>query len=75
MEDKDQQILNLQIAYELLDFLLDNPELRFIQALWALEIEDGSDRFHEPSGETLKRVKLRIQKDLERKGESKNGDK
>ena len=56
---REQQIYNLEIAYELLDYLLENPELRFIQALWALGIVNGSDRFHEPSKKTLETLKLR----------------
>ena len=56
---KEQQIYNIQVAYELLDYILDNPDLRFIQALWALGIEDGSDRFYETSEQTLDKVRLR----------------
>ena len=59
---KKQQIVNLCIAYELLDYLLDNPDLRFIQALWALGIADGSDLFYEPSEKTLEKVKVRLSK-------------
>jgi hypothetical protein len=56
---KEQQIYNIQVAYELLDYILDNPDLRFIQALWALGIEDGSDRFYETSKQTLDKVRQR----------------
>ena len=55
---KEQQIYNLEIAYELLDYLLENPELRFIQALWALGIVNGADRFHEPSKKTFRDLKV-----------------
>ena len=56
---KDQQGYNLLIAFELLDYLLDNPDLRFVQALWALGIVDDKDLFYEPSKKTLDKVKLR----------------
>ena len=56
---KEQQIVNLLIAFELLDYLIENPDLRFIQALWALGIVDGNDRFYEFSEKTLEKVKLR----------------
>lgn len=52
----EQQITNIRIAYELLDYLIENPNLRFIQALWALGIVDGSDLFYEPSAITLAKV-------------------
>lgn len=57
---KKQQIVNLFIAFELLDYLIENPDLRFIQALWALGIADGSDLFYEPSKKTLEKVRTRI---------------
>ena len=56
---KEQQLYNLKIAYELLDLLLEHPELRFIQALWALGIADGSDLFHEPSKTTYEKITKR----------------
>ena len=65
---KDQQITNLHIVHELLSFLLDNPELRFIQALWALRIVDENDRFYEPSKKTLERVRVELQRHLKLKG-------
>ena len=54
---KKQQIENLTIVYELLDFILENPDLRFNQALWALGIANGKDLFYEPSYLTLSKVK------------------
>ena len=57
---KKQQIVNLFIAFELLDYLIENPDLRFIQALWVLGIADGSDLFYEPSEKTLEKVRTRI---------------
>ena len=67
---KKQQIVNLCIAYELLDFILNNPDLRFIQALWALGIADGSDLFYESSERTLEKVKLRRKQETENRKES-----
>lgn len=65
---KMQQIVNLQIAYELLDYLIDNPDLRFIQALWALGIADGKDLFYESSERTLEKVRMRRkQENIERR--------
>lgn len=59
----EQQITNIRIAYELLDYLIENPNLRFIQALWALGIADGSDLFYEPSAMTLAKVLSRRSKE------------
>ena len=67
---KMQQIVNLHIAYELLDYLIDNPDLRFIQALWALGIADGSDLFYESSERTLEKVKLRRKQETENRKEN-----
>lgn len=57
---EEQQLYNLLLTYELLDFILENPELRFIQALWALGIADGTDLFYEPSKKTLEKVRRRL---------------
>ena len=67
---KKQQIVNILIAFELLDYLLDNPDLRFIQALWALGIADGSDLFYEPSERTLEKIKSRLKQETENRKES-----
>ncbi len=67
---KEQQIVNLLIAYELLDYLIDNPDLRFIQALWALGIADGSDLFYEPSKKTLEKVRARLKLETESRKEN-----
>lgn len=64
---KKQQIVNFYIAYELLDFLIENPDLRFIQALWALGIADDRDLFYEPSERTLERVKARLKQTKDQK--------
>lgn len=67
---KEQQIYNMQLAYEVLDYIMDNPDLRFIQALWALGIVDGNDRFYESSEKTLQKLKLRKKIETEKpKGE------
>lgn len=60
---------NIKLLEILRETLCKNPELRFIQALWALKIidseivkEDGMDvlsiidRFYEEPSETLKRI-------------------
>ena len=60
---------NIKLLEILRETLCNNPELRFIQALWALKIidneivkEDGMDvisiidRFNEEPSETLKRI-------------------
>ncbi len=56
---KEQQVCNILITLELLDFLLDNPDLRFVQALWALGIVDDNDSFYESSKRTLDKVLVR----------------
>ena len=65
-----QQIVNIQIAYKILDYLLDHPELRFIQALWALGIVDGEDLFYESSERTLEKVKSRLKQETENRKEN-----
>ncbi len=47
---------NLEILNIIVDFIKENPNLRFIQALWALGIVDREDRFYEESKQTLKRI-------------------
>ena len=59
---KERQLYNLQIINELMNYLLKHPEMRFIQALWAVGIidRDGAltirDRFYEEPDETLKKL-------------------
>ena len=48
---------NLEILDLLRDFLKNNPEIRFIQALWILNIISKEDRFYEESKETLKNLR------------------
>lgn len=63
-KEENEKILGI-----LKDYLESNPDVRFIQALWALgiidrEVIDGSaheiyvpvDRFYEEPNETLKRI-------------------
>lgn len=56
---------NIQIVSRLRNYLIKNPQLRFIQALWALDIisRNGNmeieDRFFEEPWDTLQRVKAR----------------
>lgn len=60
---KERQLFNLQIIQEILSMVLDEPDIRFIQALWALRIVDRGedmiieDRFYEEPEETLKRIR------------------
>ena len=61
---KKQQIYNILITYELLDYIIDNPDLRFIQALWAFGIADGNDLFYEPSKKTLEKVRAKKKEKL-----------
>lgn len=48
---------NLEILEEVNHFLIQNPDMRFIQALWALNIVDEEDRFYEEPEITLAKVK------------------
>ena len=47
---------NLEILKRLDTFLHEYSEMRFIQALWTLNIVDNSDRFYEESSYTLKKM-------------------
>lgn len=68
---KERQLFNLQIIQEILSIILDEPDLRFIQALWALGIIDRDenmnvkDRFHEEPEETLRRIRERLDNNKE----------
>lgn len=48
---------NLNIHELVGDYLLMHPEMRYIQALWALGIVDSHDRFYEEPSTTLDRMK------------------
>lgn len=52
-----RQKYNLQILEEMKKFLEKQPDMRFIQALWALNIVDKEDRFYEEPEITLAKVK------------------
>ena len=66
---------NLEILNKLQEFLQKNPDFRFIQALWALDIIDRDennliiDRFYEEPNITLEKVDKRF---AEFKGNKKN---
>lgn len=53
----ERQKYNLQILEEMKKFLEKQPDMRFIQALWALNIVDKEDRFYEEPEITLAKVK------------------
>lgn len=48
---------NLKINLEVLKNVFHEPELRYIQLLWAMHIVDHEDRFYETSTNTLNKVK------------------
>lgn len=56
---KNRQEDNLEIHAIVGDYILEHPELRYIQALWALGIVDAEDRFYEEPPKTLERMKDR----------------
>lgn len=58
-----RQEYNLKILQKLFALIMEEPDLRFIQALWALRLIDREndslnikDRFYEEPEETLKRI-------------------
>lgn len=51
-KESNEELLNI-----LKLFIIEHPELRFIQALWALGIVSLEDRFYEESDKTLDKVK------------------
>lgn len=62
---------NLKILKHLFEVIIDEPDLRFIQILWALGIidrENGSldikDRFHEEPEITLKKMEATLDEKL-----------
>lgn len=62
---------NLKILKHLFEVIIDEPDLRFIQILWALGIidrENGSldikDRFHEEPEITLKKMEAILDEKL-----------
>lgn len=55
--DYNKKILNI-----LSEKIEQCPEMRFIQMLWALGIDDGQDNFYQESKETYEKVKTNIKK-------------
>lgn len=53
---------NKQILKILSDKVEQCPEMRFVQILWALGIDDGQDNFYKESKETLNDVKNNLKK-------------
>lgn len=66
-----RQEYNLKILQKLFTLIMEEPDLRFIQALWALGIIDRDenmnvkDRFHEEPEETLRRIRERLDNNKE----------
>lgn len=58
----DRSKYNLEILEEVKKFLEKQPDMRFIQALWALNIVDKEDRFYEEPQVTLEKVKSALEK-------------
>ena len=58
MELENRQKYNKEILEILSEFIEEHPEMRFIQALWALDIVSLEDRFYEEPSKTLDKVKL-----------------
>ena len=56
MDIKDRNKYNKECLNLVRKFLEKNPDLRFIQALWALNIVNSEDRFHEEPNITLKKI-------------------
>ena len=48
---------NKECLEHLAEYLEAHPELRFIQALWGLNIVDREDRFYEEPNVTLEKIK------------------
>lgn len=65
MEVTERQRYNFYIMNELMNYLINNSDIRFIQALWNINIIDRvensnniiKDRFFEEPNETLKRIR------------------
>ena len=58
-----RQEYNLKILQRLFTLIMDEPDLRFIQALWTLKLVDREndslnikDRFYEEPEDTLRRI-------------------
>lgn len=57
---QDFRTENLWLAYHIIDEVLEHPELRFQQILWALGVIDDKDRFYELPKDTIRRVKEKL---------------
>lgn len=57
MNTKDRAKYNKECLEHLSRYLEAHPELRFIQALWALNIVDREDRFYEEPWVTVEKIK------------------
>lgn len=63
MKVNKRQKYNLKILQRLFTLIMDEPDLRFIQALWTLKLVDREndslnikDRFYEEPEDTLRRI-------------------
>lgn len=73
---KDRQSYNFKIINELMHYIMNHPEIRFIQALWntdivtrkkdSLEVED---KFYEESEETFYRMRKVIYAETSKESE------
>lgn len=59
---EEQQLANEALLHLLSSYLKKHPELRFIQALWNLNIVNKEDRFYENSPQTLMKVMTELKK-------------
>lgn len=57
MNTENRAKYNKECLEHLTKYIEAHPELRFIQALWALNIVDREDRFHEEPSVTLEKIK------------------
>ena len=51
---------NIQIIDIILEYIKENPNQRFIQALWNLDIVNNTDRYNEEPQVTLNRINNKI---------------
>lgn len=57
-----RQEYNKKILTYLSEKINQCPDMRFVQILWALGIDDGQDNFYEESKKTLEKVENNIKK-------------
>ena len=65
--DRQRQEANLKIIKHIIEYINSNPQIRFIQALWILDITNHQDRFNEEPQITLKRIETRLEQMKEMK--------